>query len=86
MDQVINGLASEEIQRDVLSHPDGDTMQLDTLLTFVEGKESGQASQGLLAGDGVNSGNAVNTEKQCGFCGGKHKPGRKFCHAAKPKT
>ena len=48
MDQVIAGLVDIEIQRDVLSHPDGSTMTLETLLTFVEGKESGQVSQGLM--------------------------------------
>ena len=48
MDQVTNGLADPEIQKDVLSHVDADTMTLDKLLLFVEGKESGLSSQGLL--------------------------------------
>ena len=46
MDQVINGLADPEIQRDVLSHAEADTMTLEKLLVFVEGKESGLTSQG----------------------------------------
>ena len=49
MDQVIAGLADPEIQRDVLSHPNAKDLTLETLLIFIEGKESGQESQGLLA-------------------------------------
>ena len=44
MDTVIAGLADVEIQRDVLSHPEAASMDLEKLLKFVEGKESGQAS------------------------------------------
>ena len=71
MDQIIRGLAQSDIQKDVLSHIDGDNLTLEKLLTFVEGKESGQASQGLLS-SGVGSGNVVNTDKKCGFCGESH--------------
>ena len=81
MDQIIRGLASSDIQKDVLSHMDADSLTLETLLTFVEGKESGQASQGLLY-SGAGSGNVVNTDKKCGFCGDSHQRGRKFCKAA----
>ena len=45
MDQVIACLAEQDIQKDVLSHPEASTMTLDMLLTFIEGKESGRASQ-----------------------------------------
>ena len=51
LDQVIAGLADLEIQKDVLSHPDAANMNLEKLLKFVEGKESGQASQGLMSGN-----------------------------------
>ena len=81
MDQVIAGLADAEIQKDVLSHPDAATMDLDKLLQFVEGKESGQASQGLLSGSIVG---AVKQMK-CKFCGSYHDKGRKFCMAAGKK-
>ena len=47
VDQVIRGLANQEIQKDVLS---SDPMDLEKLLLFVEGKESGLASQGLMIG------------------------------------
>ena len=49
MDQVIAGLADPEIRRDVPSHPNAKDLTLETLLIFIEGKESGQESQGLLA-------------------------------------
>ena len=81
MDQVIAGLADTEIQKDVLSHPDAATMDLDKLLQFVEGKESGQASQGLLSGSVVG---AVKQLK-CKFCGSYHDKGRQFCKAAGKK-
>ena len=42
MDKGIARLADAEIQKYVLSHPDAATMDLDKLLQFVEGKESGQ--------------------------------------------
>ena len=84
MDQVIRGLSNPEIQKDVLSHMDADTLTLEKLLTFVEGKESGQASQGLLS-SAVGIGNAVIPDKNCGFCGESHKLGRKFCKAGNHK-
>ena len=48
-DQVIIGLADTEIQRDVLSHADGDNMDLEALVRFIEGKESALTSQGLMS-------------------------------------
>ena len=54
-DQVIAGLAEGEIQKDVLSHPEAATMNLEKRLQFVEGKESGQASQGLMSGNMVSA-------------------------------
>lgn len=51
-DQVITGLADTEIQKDVLGHTDADNLDLETLLKFIEGKESGRASQGLMSGAG----------------------------------
>ena len=44
------GLADSEIQKDVLSHAEADEMDLEKLLKFIEGKESGLASQGLMSG------------------------------------
>ena len=64
IDQVIRGLANAEIQRDVLSHLDADKLTLDKLLTFIEGKESGEASQGLLANSTVGVSNAVILDKK----------------------
>ena len=52
-DQVIRGLGDSEIQRDVLSHTDSDTMDLEALLKYIEGKELGSASHNLLSGGGV---------------------------------
>ena len=82
IDQVIRGLANAEIQRDVLSHLDADKLTLDKLLTFIEGKESGEASQGLLANSTVGVSNAVIPDKKCSYCGDSHKRGKKFCKAA----
>ena len=66
-----------------MSQLDADKLTLDKLLTFIEGKESGEASQGLLANSAVGvSNNAVNLEKKCGYCGDIHKRGKKFCKAA----
>ena len=45
LDQVIRDLCNPEIQMYVLSHMDADTLTLEKLLTFLDGKESGQASQ-----------------------------------------
>ena len=78
MDQVITGLADSEIQKDVLSHPDAATMSLEKLLQFVEGKESGQASQGMLSGSSVSE---VTRSVKCKFCGQTHNRGRQFCKA-----
>ena len=74
VDQVIRGLANQEIQKDVLS---SDPMDLEKLLLYVEGKESGLASQGLMIGtSGVASvvQPAANTEEvkkkeKCRTCG-----------------
>ena len=46
-DQLIRGLADSEIQKDVLNHTDSDTMNLETLLKYIEGKESGRASHNV---------------------------------------
>ena len=46
-DQLIRGLADSEIQKDVLNHTDSDTMDLETLLKYIEGKESGRASHNV---------------------------------------
>ena len=80
MDQLITGLADVEIQRDVLSHPDAAVMNLEKLLQFIEGKESGQESQGLLSGHSVYE--ATGNPIKCKFCGSKHSRGRKFCKGA----
>ena len=85
MDQIITGLADTEIQKDVLSHTDSDTMTLETLLKFIEGKESGLASQGLLSGGGgvsaVRPGQGQG-KRNCRFCGEKHPWGKEHCKAA----
>ena len=54
MDQVIAGIADIKILKDVLSHPEAKTFTLEKLLTFIEGKESGMASQGMMSGSKVN--------------------------------
>ena len=54
-DQVVRGTADVEIQKDVLSHVDADTWDLENLLKFIEGKESGMASQGLMSSTGASS-------------------------------
>ena len=60
-------------------------MDLEKLLLFVEGKESGQASQGLLSGGGTGGAvHAVKTVK-CKFCGSSHDRGKQFCKAADKK-
>ena len=82
MDQVIAGLADLEIQKDVLSHPEAATMDLEKLLGFVEGKESGQASQGLMSGNTVGE---VDRKQKCGFCDGLHVRGKQHCNAAGKK-
>ena len=79
--QVIKGLSNSEIQKDVLSKLEPDSLTLEKLLTFIEGKKAGQTSQGLLAGGGTGSGLAINPTKKCSFCGDSHKRGRRFCKA-----
>ena len=94
MDQIITGLADLEIQKDVLSHTDADTMDLETLLKFIEGKESGLASQGLMSGSGgvsaVRPGQGQGQghgqghgqgQKRCRWCGDKHPRGPDNCKA-----
>ena len=83
MDQVIAGIADLEIQKDVLSLPEAKTFNLEKLLSFIEGKESGMTSQGLMSGNKVN----VNLEikgkdMKCKFCGDPHIFGKKNCKAA----
>lgn len=87
MDQVITGLADSEIQRDVLSHVDGDNMDLEALVRFIEGKESALASQGLMSGSGSVSATKVAYksgpgQKKCSWCGDFHPRGREHCKAA----
>ena len=82
LDQVIAGLAEVEIQKDVLSHPDAANMNLEQLLKFVEGKESGQASQGLMSGNLVGG---VERKLKCGYCGSLHVRGKQHCKAADQK-
>ena len=82
MDQVIAGIADLEIQKDVLSHPNAKTLTLETLLVFIEGKESGQSSLNLMTG-GRGSVSAANLkEKRCRYCGDTHILGRRHCKAA----
>ena len=45
MDQIICGLVDTEIQRDVLSHTESNIISLETLLKYVEDKESNNVSQ-----------------------------------------
>ena len=82
MDQVIAGLADQEIKKDVLSHPEAATMVLEKLLKFVEGKESGQASQELMSGNTVSE---VDRKLKCGFCDGHHVRGKQHCKSAGKK-
>ena len=82
MDQAIAGLADIEIQKDVLSHQDACTMTLEKLLLFVEGKASGQASQGLMAGNAVND---ISRKLKCRFCGKNHPRGKQHCKVAGKK-
>ena len=72
MDQVIRGISNPEIQKEVLSQLDTDTLILEKLLTFVEGKESRQASQGLLSCRGTGGGFAVHPNRKCSYCGDRH--------------
>ena len=82
MDQVIAGLADPEIQRDVLSHPNAKDLTLETLLIFIEGKESGHTSLNLMAGGRLSAAAVEPKRKKCRFCGDTHILGRKHCKAA----
>ena len=83
MDQVIAGIADLEIQKDVLSHPEAKSFDLEKLLSFIEGKESGLASQGFMSGNRVETASDVkNKDKKCKFCGELHIFGKKNCRAA----
>ena len=81
VDQVIAGIANLEIQKDVLSQ--SGNFNLEKLLTFIEGKESGMTSQGLISGNKVES-NVENQprDRKCKFCGDSHTFGKKNCKAA----
>ena len=86
MDQIIFGIADLEIQRDVLSNPDAKFFDLEKLLSYIEGKESGQASQGMMTGvkvDAVVEKKSFN--KKCKFCGDTHRWGKKNWKAAGKK-
>ena len=86
MDQIIFGIADLEIQRDVLSNPDAKFFDLEKLLSYIEGKESGQASQDMMTGvrvDAVVEKKSFN--KKCKFCGDTHRWGKKNCKAAGKK-
>ena len=86
-DQLIRGLADSEIQKDVLSHTDSDTRDLETLLTYIEGKESGRASHNLLSGGGIaaaaqqGQGQQGQSQGKCRWCGEKHAKGKEYCKA-----
>ena len=85
MDQVIAGIADLEIQKDVLSHPDASDLCLEKLLVFIEGKESGQTSLGLIScGTVAASSNVIEKPKdrKCRYCGDVHELGKKNCKAA----
>ena len=91
MDQLIAGLADTEIQKDVLSHTEADTWDLEKLLKYVEGKESGLASQGLMSGSGGGGVSVVNPSQhrgqgqgqpKCRNCGEKHPRGPGKCKAS----
>ena len=92
--QVVTGMANHTHQRDVLAHPEGNTITLDKLLVYIEGKEQAERSQGLLAGSGFEA-KKVDTEKapggsgaikkmitNCRWCGDKHQAGKANCKAA----
>ena len=83
-DQVIRGLANSDIQRDLLSQPKSNDMDLEAVLAFVEAKESGLRSHGLLTDVACASGlhpkmtqfqrqkrQGVDSDsaKPCFFCG-----------------
>ena len=80
MDQIIAGLADTEIQKDVLSYPEAANLTLEKLLVFIEGKESGQTSLGLMSSESVAAFKVK--DRSCRFCGDTHVLGKKFCKAA----
>ena len=80
-DQVVFGLADPEIQRDVLAHEDADKITLDKLLTFVEGKESSQTSQGLMGGGPAPMARIDPRPLKCRWCGDNHPRGKSNCKA-----
>ena len=84
IDQIITGLADPEIQKDVLSLPDSDPLTLEKLMVFIEGKESGLTSQGLMFGDSAQI-SAQNTSSKkvnkCKWCGDSHIRGKANCKA-----
>ena len=65
IDQVIRGLSDSEIQKDVLAR---DRTDLETLLKYVEGKESALTSQGLMSGGATA---AANHEQRRGQQAGR---------------
>ena len=71
IDQIISGLADLEIQKDVLSNPDAKHFNLEKLLSYIEGKESGQTSQGLMSSHKVDLVHEKRAKK-CRFCGDQH--------------
>ena len=86
-DQLIRGLADSEIQKDILSHADSDPMDLESLLKYIEGKESGCASHNLLSGGGsaavVQPGQGqAQGQGKCRWCGERHNKGKEHCKAA----
>ena len=81
IDQIISGIADLEIQKDVLSNPEAKNFDLEKLLAFIEGKESGQTSQGLIVGAKVDA-VIERKAKRCKFCGDAHVWGKKNCKAA----
>ena len=84
MDQIITGLADPEVQKDVLSLPDQDQLTLEKLLIFIEGKESGLTSQGLMFGDSAQISAQMSAAKKvnkCRWCGDSHIRGKANCKA-----
>ena len=63
IDQVIRGLSDSEIQKDVLAR---DRTDLETLLKYVEGKESALTSQGLMSGGAAAAANYEQRHGQQG--------------------
>ena len=82
MDQLIAGLTDMEIQKDILSHTEADTWDLEKLLKYIKVKESRLASQGLMSGSGgggvsvvkpgQHPGQGQGQTRTCRSCGDKH--------------